>query len=136
MTDRKGEKIGWTVGWMGGFLWVAIIALIFLYQGKWAQGVSGLVLTGVAVFCILFFAPWRFTSTRYWKLMLIPWVVLLLSVVWAVWVFGGFTSEDLRWWHFLWVLFIITPLCAIGGRKWEQTGGGSDDPATTREQQP
>lgn len=136
MTDRKGEKIGWTAGWLGGFLWVAIIAILFLFQGKWPQAVSGLALAGAAVFCILFFAPWRFPSTACWKLMLIPWTVLMLSVAWAVWVFGGFASEELRWWHFLWVLFIITPLCTIGGRKWEQAGGISSNPADTGEKQP
>lgn len=38
-SSRRGEKIGWTVGWIGGFLWIVILSIIFYikasYQKEW-----------------------------------------------------------------------------------------------------
>lgn len=65
MQNRKGEKIGWTAGWMGGFIWVAVLSAVFLFQGKFIQGLSGLVLVFIAGSSIFYFSPWRFPSTLY-----------------------------------------------------------------------
>jgi hypothetical protein len=70
MKDRNGEKIGWTAGWIGGFIWVFILSIVFIFQGKNEQGLPGIALTCIAVVTVVFFAPWRFSSTTYWKLML------------------------------------------------------------------
>jgi hypothetical protein len=48
---------GWSVGWAGGFLWVGILAVVFLVQGNTLAGVSGLVLVAVAAAAIATFAP-------------------------------------------------------------------------------
>jgi len=77
--NRRGEKIGWTAGWAGGFIWVLILSVVFLFQGKTEHGVLGVVLVGVSMFIILFFSPWRFASTYYWKLMLAPYGLFYLS---------------------------------------------------------
>ena len=34
MADRRQEKIGWLGGWAGGFIWVVILAVMLLVQGK------------------------------------------------------------------------------------------------------
>lgn len=121
MTERMGEKIGWTVGWLGGFLWVAILSVMFVVQGKWVNGLVGLVLLGLAVACIILRSPWRQPSTPYWKLMLPAYAALFASVAWAVWSFGGVENSGLEWWNFSWVLLLLIPFGSVGRRTWNES---------------
>lgn len=118
MRERTGEKIGWTGGWMGGFLWVAVLSIVFIYQGKHLQGFLGLSLVCIAFVMIIFFTPWRFPATPYWKLMFAPYGLFLLSVLWAIWSYGGAGSLGLNWWNMLWIFPVLTPWASIGKRKW------------------
>lgn len=118
MKDRMGEKIGWTAGWTGGFIWVLILSIVFLFQGKTEQGLLGIVLVLTSMFIIILFAPWRFSSTHYWKLMLAPYGMFFLSIVWAVWSYGGFGVIGLNWWNLLWLVPMLTPFGIVSKRKW------------------
>jgi hypothetical protein len=118
MARRTGEKIGWTAGWLGGFIWVAILSVILIVHRQWVEGVVGLALVGVAVVAIIAFAPWRRRATPYWKLMIAPYVVLFGSAVWAVWAYGGIENAGLDWWNISWVLPLLIPLGTAGRRKW------------------
>ncbi|MFZ5765082.1 MAG: hypothetical protein ACOY4H_05725 [Thermodesulfobacteriota bacterium] len=124
MTARRGEKIGWTVGWLGGFLWVLVLAVVFLVQGKSGPGLAGLALTAAAVAGIVFFAPWRFPATPYWRLMLFPLVMFFLSVVWAIWAYGGLEAGGLRWWNLGWLLPPLLPVAGLGRRRWLDGSAG------------
>ncbi|WP_028324886.1 hypothetical protein [Desulfatirhabdium butyrativorans] len=117
-TDRKGEKIGWTAGWLGGFIWVLALSLVFLYQGKVAQGLLGILLSGVAIIAILHFSPWRHQTTLYWKLMLAPYGLFFLSIVWAVRSYGGLEAIGLNWWNLLWLIPCLSPFGMLSNRKW------------------
>jgi O-antigen ligase len=119
MKDRMGEKIGWTAGWIGGFIWVAILSTIFLFQGKTEQGLVGMALTAIAIITIVFFAPWRFSSTPYWKLMFAPYGIFLISIAWAIWSYGGLGAVDLTWWDLLWLTPLLIPFGTLSKRKWE-----------------
>lgn len=126
---RTGEKIGWTGGWIGGFSWVFILGVVFLCQGKVARGLTGIAMTAAAVAAILCFAPWRFPTTRYWKLMLAPYSMFLLCLVWAVWAYGGLAALELNWRNLLWVPLLLFPLGSMSKRKWvdgERRPGTSD----------
>jgi len=120
---RTGEKIGWTVGWMGGFIWVAILSGLFLFQGKLLQGLSGLALTCIAVIAIIYYAPWRFPSTPYWKLMCMPYSAFFISILWAIWSYGAWSYEGIssiggNWWSLLWILPMLIPFRNLGRRRW------------------
>lgn len=117
-TDRKGEKIGWTAGWLGGFIWVLALSLVFLSQGKVTQGLLGILLSGAAIIAILYFAPWRHQTTPYWKLMLAPYGLFFLSIVWAVWSYGGLEAIGLNWWNLLWLIPCLSPFGMLSNRKW------------------
>lgn len=118
MEGRTGEKIGWTGGWIGGFLWVGVLSVVFIYQGKHLQGSLGLSLVCIAFVTIVFFAPWRFPETPYWKIMFAPYGLFFLSVIWAIWSYGGVESAGLKWWNLLWLLPVLTPWASMSKRKW------------------
>ena len=115
---RKGEKIGWTAGWMGGFIWVIILSMIFLVQGKLLSAVLGLLIALAAVLAIMRCAPWRYPNTPYWKLMLGPYAVFFISVAWAVWAYGGIRGLGLNCWNLLWLLPMLIPFGTLSKRKW------------------
>ncbi|HOV90296.1 MAG TPA: hypothetical protein PKW07_06240 [Syntrophorhabdaceae bacterium] len=121
MKDRIGEKIGWTAGWAGGFIWVFILSIVLFFQGKTEQGILGIALVGSSAFMILFFSPWRFSSTQYWKLMFAPYGVFFLSIIWAIWSYGGFGAIGLNWWNLLWLLPMLTPFGILSKRKWSDS---------------
>lgn len=125
MTERKGEKIGWTWGWIGGFLWVAILGLIFLVQGKVAAGGTGLLFFAMAVWAIRRFSPWRHPATPYWRLYLGLYVLFFLTIPWAIWGFGGLGDEQLNGWMLLWLLPLLTPFFINGRRTWADGGPGT-----------
>lgn len=116
--NRKGEKIGWAGGWPGGFIWVVVLSVVFLVQGQWLTGLLGLFLAGMAVWAILTFAPWRHPATPYWKLMLGPYGMFLLSIIWAVWAYGGIQAMGLTWWNMLWLIPMLIPLGTLCQRTW------------------
>ena len=89
MGSRLGEEAGWIGGWIGAFLWVLIMAT----------------------------APWKHPRIPFWNLMLPAYVVLGLSLAWAIWSFG--TNESgLTWWSIFWALPVLIPLTTIGRRRW------------------
>ena len=121
--NRNGEMRGWTVGWLGGFVWVVLLSAFFLIQGRTYPGVIGLVLFGVAVATIVSRAPWRNADTLYWKLMLPVYAVLACSLAWAVWSMGGFSEMGLNWWNALWILPALIPLKTAGQKRWSRLSG-------------
>ncbi len=118
--ERKGEKAGWTWGWIGGFLWVAIVALVFLAQGKIAAGCTGLLVFVTAIWAIRRFAPWCHPATPYWRLYLSLYLLFLLTIPWAIWEFGGLGDEQLNGWLLLGLLPTLTPIFINGRKTWAE----------------
>jgi len=85
MEKRSGEKIGW----IGGFIWIVALSIIFVIQGKHAESASGFVLVIAALVSVILTAPWKHPNTAYWKLMIPIYLVCFLSIGWAIWSFGG-----------------------------------------------
>ncbi|MCX7830069.1 MAG: hypothetical protein N2445_03290, partial [Acidobacteria bacterium] len=85
MGNRKGEKLGWTLGWCGGFFWVLILSILFFFQSKIFEGIIGIAIVLMAISVIFFFAPWKKPSAKFWKLSMFPYSVFLISIVWAIW---------------------------------------------------
>ena len=105
-------------------MWVFILAIVFLVQGKSTQAAIGLLITAAAVTTILYFAPWRHPRVAYRLLMLPIYALVLASVGWGIWAAGGlqqlgFTSG----WSALILLPALIPLWTAGDRKWDNDAG-------------
>lgn len=118
MDQRRGEKIGWTAGWFGGFCWVLILAVVLLVQGRLAMGVWGLIVFSAAAALILGAAPWRHPDAQQWKLMTPLYVMLVVAVGWAIRAYGGAGETGLDWWNLVWAAPLLIPLFTAGRRTW------------------
>jgi len=125
MEKRSGEKIGWTAGFLGGFIWVAALSVLFFIQGEALKGALGLLITSGAVASVIFFSPWRHPLTRAWKLMLVPYLLFAASIVWSVMAYGGFEKLGLNWWNCLWLFPMLLPFWTGGCRKWTDGEAGA-----------
>jgi hypothetical protein len=118
MNSRSGEKAGWIGGWTGAFLWALILAILWLAQGKTTPGIVGLTLVLLAAVAVYAAEPWKHPTTQYWKLLLIPFLVLAANVIWAVRSLQGEGDIGLNWWSLLLLLPLLIPFATIGGKRW------------------
>ncbi|OBS29846.1 hypothetical protein A9O67_08410 [Tepidimonas fonticaldi] len=120
MDARRGEKLGWSLGWAGGFAWVAALALVFAIQAKWAVALGGLVIVLLAALAVVRGAPWRHPQTRYWRLMMAPLLLELLAVFWAWHGLAGDrpSGDALTPWMLVWMLPLVLPMFTFGSRRW------------------
>jgi hypothetical protein len=118
MGNRKGERIGWICGWLGAFLWVVVLAVIFFVQGRAAEAAVGLGIAALAVVLVFALAPWRHPARAYWKIMIPLYLVLFASAAWVIRVYGGLRGIRLPVWNLLFFVPILIPLGLLGRRKW------------------
>jgi phosphatidylserine synthase len=120
MTTRSGEKLGWVLGWSGGFVWVLILSVIVLAQGEPERAALGLAILGAAVTSILLFAPWRYPAVSYRRLMTPIYILFFTAVAWGVWALGDARQMGITgWWSASLLLPLTIPLWVLGGRRWQ-----------------
>ncbi|MDZ7316980.1 MAG: phosphoethanolamine transferase CptA [candidate division KSB1 bacterium] len=119
MNHRRGEKLGWILGWAGASLWIGVLAIVFLFQRKLFAAALGILLWLTAMATVFFFAPWRFPDTRYRRLMAGPYAVLCIGIVWAIWAFDAFSS--FKWSILWWLPLLLLPILNVGKRTWNQS---------------
>lgn len=119
MNKRIGEKLGWTLGWLGAISWMPVLSVIQLLNGQLIGGINGLVLTLSGLFLIFYYTPWRFKFRPYWKLFLPLIIILALGVVNII--VNGFTKEEdgLNVWMFFWFIPLTLPIFQFGRKKWQ-----------------
>lgn len=118
MKNRKGEKIGWVGGWLGGFIWLGLLSAVLIFQNNIISGVLGIILFAVAIIIIFMLAPWKHPNTKCWKLMLPIYSLFFISIFLCVYFFGGLKSAGLNWMSFFWIIPCLIPFATIGNRKW------------------
>jgi hypothetical protein len=115
---RKGERQGWLLGWLGGFLWVAILAFWRLVQGDIPNALVGCALAAAAIVAVWMLAPWRHPTQPYWSLMTPIYLLFFLSVAWLVWLSGGLAALGLSAWSVFLLLPLLLPFYLMGKRRW------------------
>ena len=116
MNQRKGEKIGWIGGGLGGFVWLLILGIVRLASGHSGPGLLalGFFLAGTA--CVFLLAPWQHPRTLLWKLLIPLYAVLLAAWI----VIGEPYRAGTHWGSWLGVLPVLLPLGIVGHRRWEE----------------
>jgi hypothetical protein len=59
MVERRGEKLGWTLGLLGGSLWMIPASTLLLWSGRITFGLGGLCLFALTVASCVYLAPWE-----------------------------------------------------------------------------
>lgn len=126
MRHRRGEKIGWLVGWTGGFAWLAILSVLWLFQGKTLHAAAGIGSVMIGGMLVLSLAPWKHPETKYWKLMLPLYGVLMGAVAVVIRLEGGIERLGLGGWSLMACLPLFLPFLTAGGRTWTIDGRSSD----------
>jgi len=119
--NRKGEKIGWIGGWLGGFIWVGLLSVIWIFQHKNIKGMLGIVLFIIAIILIISLAPWKHPNTKYWKLMLPIYLLFILSIAMVIHLYVGLRNTGLSWVSISWIIPSLIPFVIIGNRKWDNS---------------
>jgi hypothetical protein len=117
-TDRQGERLGWTLGWAGSFLWVVILAAVNLARGAILITLVGVALVAAAAILVHVLSPWRHPTTRYWRLMAPVYVLFFASFAWASWSAGGIAELGLSVWSLFLLLPLLMPFYLAGNRRW------------------
>jgi len=120
MTSRRGEKLGWTLGWCGGFVWVVILAIVAWVQGKTLHAAVGLAIAAAAVASIVALAPWRYPHASYRLLMIPIYVLFFGAVAWGIWALGSARQMGITgWWSAFLLLPLTLPLWVVGPKRWQ-----------------
>jgi hypothetical protein len=123
MNDRRGEKLGWTLGLLGGTAWMFILAAWAFFAGDWRIGAFALGAGLCVVGLVAQLAPWKHPTTRFWKLFLPPVAVMILAAgVLMVWAGRGLST--LEWAPALLVGVFVWFLTGIGWRRWDDGNPG------------
>lgn len=120
---RRGERLGWTLGNLGAFIWVLIFGIVYTVKGLYPVAFVFYAIFLSAVAAIRIFAPWRHPDTPYWKLLIPIYFHMGLSVWAAVWSYGGFGQSGLRVYDLVFLLVLIFPFFSLGRRKWNDGEG-------------
>jgi len=119
--NRKGEKIGWIGGWLGGFIWLALLSVVWILQNQISNGIIGIVVFTVAIMAIIATAPWKHPNTKYWKLMLPIYFLFFISIALCIYLYGGLEGIGLKWTALFWVIPCLIPFITTGSRTWDGT---------------
>lgn len=121
MASRRQEKIGWIGGWLGGFIWVLLLTVMFFIQDKALQAWIGLLITCGACAVILFFSPWRHPRVLYRLLMTPIYILFFVAIAWGAWALGDLRLMGINsWWSILILLPILIPYWTVGNRRWDE----------------
>jgi len=119
MSNRKGEKAGWIGGWAGGYIWIAVLAVLFLCQDNTAAGLAGIGIFMLGIISVFQTAPWKHPSTPYWKLLIPLYLIIMLGVLWCFWSYGLFSSTNFKIIYIFWIIPLFSPFLTIGRKTWD-----------------
>ena len=126
--NRNGEKMGWIGGWHGGFIWLGVLSVVWLFQNRINDGIIGIAIFIIASIAIIITAPWKHPNTIYWKLMLPVYLLFFVSITFCIYSYGGLESTGLKWQSFFWVIPCLIPFVTMGNRTWNNSAIQDNSP--------
>jgi len=120
MEGRKGEKIGWIGGFLGGFCWLLLLSIAWFVIGSPKKGLIALGFFIVATIIIECITPWRYPQTKYWKLLVPVYAILTLSFIVCIMLWGGLEKAGLRPLQLFMFSPLLIPFFTIGNKVWEK----------------
>ena len=115
MKNLKILKMIWYLSWIGTFSWVLILSVILLINLKFLHSLIGFALFSSLIAYISLKNPWKNPNSKLFKLMLIPYLLLILSVLWILNAYNAFSHFKLYYYIILINTFI--PVITIGNKK-------------------
>jgi len=116
--NRRGEKIGWIGGWFGGFVWLGLLSVVWIFQDKIINGMTGIIVFIVAIITIIASAPWKHPNTKYWKLMIPIYLLFFASITLSIYLYGGPNNIGLKWTSIFWLVPCLIPFVTTGSKTW------------------
>lgn len=119
--EQRGPKLGWTLGGLGGLIWMALLAVIFLADGMVKAGLLGAGFFLAGCIYLIVFAPWRHPETPLWRIYLGLIGILILAALVLLYSWIQHTGENVAFsWFFLpGLLPLLFPVFTFGRKTWQ-----------------
>lgn len=119
MDARRGEKLGWTLGWLGSSIWLLLAALGFFAGGQWIYGLCALGFYLMVIASMVHLAPWKHPRTRLWRLALPGFAVIVFAASLFISLENrqGSRWDDLRHLGAMFISVLLMGL-TMGRRRW------------------
>jgi hypothetical protein len=118
---RTGERVGWIAGWVGTYCWLLYFGIRYLWRGNFFPGTILFFLPVLGIVLLSPFSPWKYPSTKYWKLLTVPYLILIAGMISYIWAEGGMNSPTMKWYNILILLFAFLPIFTMWNKTWESS---------------
>jgi hypothetical protein len=127
--EQKGPKLGWLLGGLGGLIWLPILAVVWLAQGKVAGAIGGLIVFAVGVLYVFVMPPWRFPRTPVRNVYLGLLIIVLGGVAVTAWqYYDPRTSKPSDLAAGIALVTLLIPLFTLGHKSWSDLHSRSAPP--------
>jgi hypothetical protein len=121
--SRRGEKWGWTGGFLGSSLWIAVMGIVLLYRGDVAAGLVAFALYGASLALLFLLLPWR-NPDRSMGLLLAGTMAPIFAAI-GLTIYYYFVRVDplvagVQPLSFLWITVFIPLFFRFGKRTWNE----------------
>ena len=121
--SERGPRLGWTLGSVGGILWIGLLGGVLIHKGDAIGGWGGIGIFAIGLVYVFAAAPWRHPDTKFWKIYLGLLVILYGAAAFLIWRWLPF-EPDANWMQRLpllsCVLPLLVPLFTLGNKTWDQ----------------
>ena len=117
--NTTGPKLGWLLGGIGGLIWLPVMAVIWLAQGKMVGAIVGFIIFALGVAYLFMFRPWRYAHVQLRVIYLGLLAFLLVGAVAVIWQYYDpetFTPRNLL--PGLALIVLLLPMITLGNKTW------------------
>ena len=117
--NTTGPKLGWLLGGIGGLIWLPVMAVIWLAQGKMVGAIVGFIIFALGVLYLFMFRPWRYAHVQLRVIYLGLLAFLLIGAVVVIWQYyepETFTARNLL--PGLALIVLLLPMLTLGNKTW------------------